>query len=123
MILTASVLYNDSTIFPGFAALLPTLGAMLVITGGMTPSTGIAYQWLSSKPMVRIGDLSYSWYLWHWPMIVFAAAMFPKTPLIATLCAGVLSYPAAILSERLVENPIRFRSRDQWTPALLMLAY
>lgn len=121
MILTASIIYDDSTVFPGIAALLPTVGAMLVICGGMTRSKNLVYRLLSSKPMVRVGDLSYSWYLWHWPMIVFAAAMFPSIPLVATVSAGAVSYGAAVLSEKLIENPVRFRSREKWSPAWLVL--
>ncbi len=52
--------------FPGLAALLPVLGAVLVL---QRPAQGMAGQLLSSKPMVWLGQLSYSLYLWHWPVL------------------------------------------------------
>ncbi len=60
--------------FPGAAALLPTLGAAAVIAGtGIAPRSAAA-RLLSSPPMVAIGLLSYSWYLWHWPLLAITRA-------------------------------------------------
>ncbi len=96
---------SGTTAFPGAAALLPVVGTgLLLVAGtiGRNPfSTG-----LSIGPMTRIGDLSYSWYLWHWPFVVFAAALFP-TEGNAALIGALISIVPAWLSFRLLETPIR----------------
>jgi hypothetical protein len=63
---------------------------------------------LSGRPVTWIGDLSYSWYLWHWPAIVLVAALWPNSKLAPV--AAFLSLIPAWISYRLVENPIRFRA-------------
>ncbi|MFQ3787561.1 acyltransferase family protein [Halomonas sp. A29] len=70
MIFLSAFTFNSETVFPGYAALLPTLGtAILIWVGG----NGLAHeQGLSLKPVTFVGDLSYSLYLWHWPIIIFA---------------------------------------------------
>jgi WD40 repeat protein len=58
--------------------------------------------------MVKIGDLSYSWYLWHWPLIVFGAIVWPSSRLVLVFL-GVASLIPAWLSATYIENPIRQR--------------
>ena len=62
---------------------------------------------LGIRPAQYLGDLSYSWYLWHWPCIVFAAALWPTTTHSGLYAAGFSLLPAW-LAYRLVESPIRF---------------
>uniref|UniRef100_UPI003B515CA6 acyltransferase family protein n=1 Tax=Roseovarius indicus TaxID=540747 RepID=UPI003B515CA6 len=111
MIATAILTYGPETPFPGTAALLPCLGATLVIwsgTGGHTPSARL----LSTPPMVWIGKLSYSLYLWHWPIIAFAVYRkgddLSVTEGIACLALALL---LSALSWRFVEQPFRDRKR------------
>jgi peptidoglycan/LPS O-acetylase OafA/YrhL len=68
-ICTAAVAFSSSTPFPGYAALLPTVGAALVIAA----SNGSASRLLSRAPLRYVGDRSYAFYLWHWPVLVIAA--------------------------------------------------
>jgi hypothetical protein len=56
--------------------------------------------------MVGLGDISYSWYLWHWPLIVFTALLFPNRPLLVVLAAAISLLPA-LASYRWVEQPLR----------------
>ena len=65
---------------------------------------------LGARPLVWIGDLSYSWYLWHWPLIVFAVALWPGAGWPAPTLAA-LSLVPAWLSYQFVENPIRFNPK------------
>lgn len=123
MILAAALFFDKGTVFPGYAALLPTLGAALALISGLNSERmGLVSRALSYRPLVRIGDLSYSWYLWHWPLIVFAAANFPHIPLEASVSAAVLSLGVAWLSERWVENPIRYRAPERRRPIVLVAA-
>ena len=90
--------------FPGWVALAPVACTVLVIAGGATQSPTVKV--LSSRPMTRLGDLSYSWYLWHWPSIVFARLVWPAS-LTATCLAAAASLLPAALSYRFVEEPVR----------------
>lgn len=96
--------------FPGFAALLPCLGAAAIIwAGSQSPRAGVG--WLLSLPaMVGIGLISYSLYLWHWPLIVFFKYVMARelTPLDQLLLATAAA-AMATLSWRLVEQPYRHR--------------
>jgi peptidoglycan/LPS O-acetylase OafA/YrhL len=106
-ILAACVAYGENTRFPGTAALLPVLGAAAIIHGGSGGST-LAGRFLASGPMVYMGLISYSLYLWHWPVIVLAQYLNGMEP--ATRHAGlllVLSLLLAALSYHLVETPFR----------------
>lgn len=108
-ILCAGLFYTESTMFPGYAALLPTLGSAGVIIGGMSgrATRGFAVV-LNTKPMRWIGDLSYSLYLWHWPLLVFAAYLADGE---LRIRYGLLIVALAIipswLSYRYIEEPFR----------------
>lgn len=109
LILIATFFYDSSTVFPGYAALLPTLGALGILVGGMSgrAETGIGVL-LTIRPMRWVGDLSYSLYLWHWPLIVIGTHLLGGT---ITLWQGLaivaISFLPAWLSYRFVENPLR----------------
>jgi peptidoglycan/LPS O-acetylase OafA/YrhL len=93
--------------FPGFGAVPPVLAAAVVLyacaTPGLRTSSILSQRWL-----MRIGDLSYSWYLWHWPFVVFAALLFHQSVL-ATTIAVAISYPVAAFTYERVEQPFRQR--------------
>ncbi len=93
--------------------LIPVLGACALIAAG-TGSSPFATRLLSTRPAVWVGDLSYSLYLWHWPLIVFATALWPSVGWVA-VAAAALSFVPAWLSLRFVENPIRFGWRAPGT--------
>lgn len=109
MILTAVVLYSDETVFPGLAALLPCLGAALIIYAGQHGHTW-GSRLLSTPGMVWLGTISYALYLWHWPLLVFARAEFGDA--LGAFGVGVviaLSVLLAALSTRFIERPFRGR--------------
>jgi peptidoglycan/LPS O-acetylase OafA/YrhL len=108
-IVLACVWFTPSTPFPGTAALLPTLGAALVIGAGCaTPAQGCG-RVLGLSPMRAIGRISYSWYLWHWPVLVLAPFVLGgPLGLPARLAAAILSAGLAWLTLRCLENPLRF---------------
>ncbi|XCI62800.1 acyltransferase [Mycolicibacterium parafortuitum] len=109
MIVVGCVLFTATTPFPGTAALLPTVGAVLVIGAGCAaPSQGCG-QLLSTSPMRAVGRISYSWYLWHWPVLVLAPAALGR-PLALTerAVAVLLAAGLAWLTVRYLEDPLRF---------------
>lgn len=100
---------TEDTPFPGKMTLLPVLGATLVIAGGLAHPNNPVSRMLSLAPMVRIGDWSYSWYLWHWPLIVIVGTVLPLASWVP-LVVGALSLLPAVASYRWVEEPFRARA-------------
>jgi peptidoglycan/LPS O-acetylase OafA/YrhL len=75
-IMTAVWIIDEDSMFPGFWALIPTLGAACIIQAG---NESLVNKYiLSSKPFVFIGKISYSLYLWHWPLLVFSRILYPE---------------------------------------------
>jgi peptidoglycan/LPS O-acetylase OafA/YrhL len=105
------IVIDGQAIASGSEMLLPVLGACALIAAGFSGRSLVARAF-SVRPLVWIGDLSYSWYLWHWPLIVFARALWPATPGVA-LAAAAVSLVPAWLSYRYVETPIRQDRRWQ----------
>lgn len=93
--------------------LIPTLGACALLTAGTAGPNAVS-RTLGRRIPREIGDLSYSWYLWHWPLIVFAAALFPGSGLAAPMAATISILPAW-LSYNYVETPGRFNPRIRGT--------
>ena len=112
LILLACTQFSTDTRYPGIAALLPVLGAVLVIGAGCAaPSQGCG-RVLGMSPMRAIGRVSYSWYLWHWPVLVLAPALLGHPlGLAGRLVAALVSGGLAVLTLRVIENPLRFAPR------------
>ncbi|SEF00204.1 acyltransferase family protein [Pseudomonas migulae] len=106
-VLLAVFTFDRGTVFPGWAALLPVLGATALIWSGGQGSTW-AGQLLSARVFVWIGLLSYSLYLWHWPVYVYANAI-SIDGIQPWEAAGwmLLALGLAWLSWRFVELPFR----------------
>ncbi|MFO0697701.1 MAG: acyltransferase family protein [Nitrospira sp.] len=103
----------SATRFPGWVALIPTLGtAAILVAGTAYPYRGIGVL-LTSSPLQRLGALSYSWYLWHWPFLVFSAVLLPSLSLAGKLTVATIALAVAAISHQYIERPIRFH------PALL----
>ena len=105
MIFTAVFSFNDQTVFPGLNALLPAIGALLVILFA-TPET-LAGKVLASRAPVGIGLISYSAYLWHQPLFAFARQTLEEPPLSLFYGLSVLALCLAYLSCKYVETPFR----------------
>mgnify|MGYP000511724938 CR=1 FL=1 len=111
MIAMGLVVINHSMGYPGIIALLPTTGTILLLLAGInTAITTPVAKALSAGPVRWVGKISYSLYLWHWPLIVFAAALVPKSdfggfPRGALLFA--LSIAVAWASWRFIEQPFQ----------------
>ena len=124
LVIIGSLTIHESDAFPGLLALLPVIGTLLLLHAGSNASAGIP-RLLSSRPLVALGNLSYSWYLWHWPLIVFTAILVPNEPAFLVVAAAVSLLPAAG-SYRWVENPLRRwrpgSARAGWAIAVTTLA-
>lgn len=108
MIITASIIFAPQTPFPGYAALLPTLGTALCIYGAQGFVKGNI---LLLKPMIGIGKISYSAYLVHWPLIVFwqYVLVFRDMTFYDRLALFVLSLLFGYIIYKLVESKITWK--------------
>jgi peptidoglycan/LPS O-acetylase OafA/YrhL len=110
LIFGTSFFYATETPFPGIAAVLPVLGAAFLLPTGARQSSS---RFLLEHPATQfLGRLSYSWYLWHWPVLVLAGLVWRMNLPGRMLCV-LVSLALAWITQILVENPIRFH------PALL----
>ena len=118
--------YDENTAFPGLTALVPCLGAAFVIHGGSAPAATMRL--LSAGPVVQIGLMSYSLYLWHWPVIVFTRYVNEgQISLVAAITIVVVSFAFAYVSWRWIERPFRGKGamlnrRGLFMGALLLIA-
>jgi len=122
-VICAAVLFSGSTAFPGYAALLPAGGAALVIAAGIRRQEsrlGVGRA-LSLAPFRYLGDRSYAFYLWHWPVLVIAVQyagheLSLEVKLLLLFWAFLLS----VVSYRTFENPLR---RMSWHPRVGVLSW
>jgi peptidoglycan/LPS O-acetylase OafA/YrhL len=125
----AFVVFDATTVYPGSAALLPTLAAAaLIAAGDARRGPGLL---LRRAPMQWLGRISYSLYLVHWPLLQLAQARVGydrPLPLRVTLGLAAVAVPVAWALHRFVETPLRLHSRGArphrgwWRPMLAGLA-
>jgi len=96
---------TDQTPFPGYWALLPVVGTLLLILAGFDQGNAVS-RLLAAGPAVKVGDWSYSIYLWHWPVIVFTGLLWPGNTVLLVV-AAIASLAPALASFRWVEQPMR----------------
>jgi len=122
LIAIAIIFYTQSTPFPGAAALLPCIGSALILYAGEQHQPLVS-RGLSIKPVVWVGLVSYSMYLWHWPVILLSEQgfLFERT-LGSTIIIVVVIGIATYLSYRFVETPIRHARKSLPQKPLFMTA-
>ena len=109
-ILFASITYNDETRFPGMSALVPCLGALFLIGSNSSDLTRVG-KLLATRPFVFVGLISYSLYLWHWPLLVYAKyRQCSDLSILQGIGVAVGSLLLAAVSWKLVEMPFRNRT-------------
>ncbi len=109
--IVCSLLFQSTkTPWPGYAAALPTLGAAAVILAGAAAGRGGPVSVLGTRVACWIGGLSYSLYLWHWPLITLYELQVPEISLVAGALLVACSVVLAWLTQRYIENPIRYSS-------------
>lgn len=122
LICAASVFYTEETPFPGFAALLPCFGAAMIIHANSRARTWVG-QLLSTRPFLFFGKISYSFYLWHAPILAFGAFRYGSEFTIGMRMAAVaVSVALSWLSYTLIEQPVRRRGSQVRTSIVLLSA-
>lgn len=123
LIIGSALLLHPNLTYPGFWALIPSMGAALLIAAGhqtenCSKGTGNP---LAHPVLVWIGDRSYSWYLWHWPVLMLGFAWGMQNRLIESSGLVALSMSLAILSYRWVEQPFWKGRLSQAAPARIIM--
>lgn len=120
-IVAACVWLSPKTLYPGTAAVLPTVGAALIIGAGCAAPARGCGRFLGAPPIRAIGRISYSLYLWHWPVLILAPFVLGHPlGLPDRLAATLLSAGLAWLTLRYLENPLRFALKIRESPSRSM---
>ena len=118
-VLIAAHFYSSQTPYPGAYVVLPVVGTALIIGGGMRAHATGAEALLRLPPFRWLGRLSYSLYLWHWPILIIAAEYAGKTTLSVKDNLGwdLVGLGVSVVTYRLLENPVRHSlvlRRNRW---------
>jgi peptidoglycan/LPS O-acetylase OafA/YrhL len=106
VLIWATYSMSGSTPFPGTNGLVPVLATMALLVVGAS-GTGLSTWLLSTRPFQYVGNISYSWYLWHWPFVVFALGIFDNLTWKWLVVATLLSWIPTQISHTLLEDPVR----------------
>ncbi|WP_333618701.1 acyltransferase family protein [Dietzia sp.] len=122
MIVSCGLIFDGAQHFPSWAAWYPVGGALLIVVAGRVPEDKTA-KWytepipwlLATKPMRRLGDLGYSLYVWHWPLLIMYLGISREkhAGIVSGLAIILISLCLAWVSERYIERPLRMKSRVQ----------
>jgi len=119
MIIFSIIAFDSSTSFPGFSALIPVLGTILIIIYAKEGT--LIYKLLSLRPLVFFGLISYSIYLWHQPLFAFTRLSSINSPSVMTyVILSLISFFLGWLSWKYIEAP--FRKKDFFTRKQIFLS-
>ncbi|AJJ09703.1 acyltransferase family protein [Yersinia rohdei] len=113
VLITLSILFiNDGMLHPSVITLIPVLGTCLIIL--FSRDKNLASNFLSLKPMIFIGAISYSIYLWHQPLFVFYRIKIGEIGMSTSILLILLSIVISVLSFYLIEKPFRTKQLSRW---------
>jgi peptidoglycan/LPS O-acetylase OafA/YrhL len=122
LIVGSGVLIRGGADFPGWLALSPVVGTLLVLyAGAIAPGRGFSAA-LGTAPLRFIGARSYGWYLWHWPFLLSAETLMPGLGLPEKAGIAIASLAVAAITFRLIEQPVRDSSYLRTRPVLSLSA-
>jgi peptidoglycan/LPS O-acetylase OafA/YrhL len=108
-VIAASMLFDANTTFPGCAVALPVVGAAMIIVAGTSADIGPVGWALTRRPALYLGDISYTVYLCHWPILILVAEHVGHAlPVSTNLMLVAVSVVVAAMLSKCVEGPIRF---------------
>ena len=105
-IVVATLALGAGSAMPGAPALLPVFGALALLAAGTSAAPSLPTRALTTRPARFVGRISYAWYVWHWPVLVFAAAGGPLTTA-EGLAVTLASLVPALITHRWIEEPLR----------------
>jgi peptidoglycan/LPS O-acetylase OafA/YrhL len=106
-ILGTALCVKGGSAFPGWIAMVPVAGTLLTLfAGAVDPQRGVSAL-LGTAPLQFLGARSYSWYLWHWPFLIFAEVLLPTITVVQKIEAALAALLMAAVTYRWIEQPIR----------------
>jgi peptidoglycan/LPS O-acetylase OafA/YrhL len=102
------VVYGASTPFPGTTTLVPVAGTVMLLLAGAAGVQTRVGRPLRTRAALWFGEHSYSWYLWHWPALIFVAVLWPSAGLVVKTLAVIVALGASMLTYRFVEQRVRY---------------
>ena len=125
-IVASGVWFSNNMGFPGALATIPTLGTAALLMAGRVAPEAHAGRLLCTPFLRLLGRLSYSWYLWHWPVLIYGTVLFHPMTLGERCLGALLSLVLAGVTYLLVEDPIRrnrtFSRRNGWSVVVASFA-
>jgi peptidoglycan/LPS O-acetylase OafA/YrhL len=125
VLITSGCVYSSRMSFPGFLALFPIVGTVAVLMDGASGIGSTLQTVLGSRPLQYLGMLSYSWYLWHWPVLLMAKACFPKLTWTGRLLPAAIALLLAQVTFWIIENPVRMSPflvpRPAWSLSIALV--
>jgi peptidoglycan/LPS O-acetylase OafA/YrhL len=106
----SGVMIAGSLRFPGYIAAIPVLATLAALLAGSAAPGSLAARWLSWRPLQYLGRISYSLYLWHWPVLLMVPEMLQDHSFAIRVACVLLSVVLAAITHVAVENPVRFNS-------------
>lgn len=106
-IIVTAITYTGAMPFPGYSALLPVVGTAVLLWSGEHAKQDAVSRKLSARPMTWVGGISYSLYLWHWPLLVIAAGVYGKLSAVAGLAVVIVALLPAWVSTNHIEKPLQ----------------
>lgn len=107
LLVASTLMFSGTTPYPGWRALLPVGGTAAIIVAGTAYAVSRPIGLLTRAPLQYLGKISYAWYLWHWPVIIFAGALWGDLSTPALVAATLVSGVPAVLSHYAIEEPFR----------------
>jgi peptidoglycan/LPS O-acetylase OafA/YrhL len=117
LLLAGHFYHSVQRVFPGWVAVVPVAGTLAILLEGASGAPSILQSMLALPVMQWLGRLSYSWYLWHWPFLIYANACFPGLGWLGKLLVAAGALVTAQTTYWLLENPVRFHPRLIANPA------
>lgn len=120
LVVCSVLMLSETDVYPGARALLPSFGAALLLYAGSGGLSAPVSRLLATGPMRFLGRISYSWYLWHWPVLVMGMTLWPTGPLAFRCALAAFALLLAIATYFLVEQPLRDSANLQRFPAAVL---
>ncbi|MEQ9337803.1 MAG: acyltransferase family protein [Miltoncostaeaceae bacterium] len=111
-LLWCTVTFDETTLFPAPMGLIPVLATAAIILAGVAHADSLAARALNFRPARFIGRISYSWYLWHWPLLVFAAVLWGDLSWQVNVVVVAVSFLPTMVAHHLVEERFRYPRTD-----------
>lgn len=115
----AAFAYHDATPYPGTAAVIPALSTVAILLGGHRAPDSTASRVLGARLLRWFGRVSYSWYLWHWPLVGLGAVLDWQIGVVGKLAWSAFALVLAVLTLKFVEEPARDPEKLKYNPQVL----